>query len=250
VLFDKGLLLHELPSPYWMNLDSSVVSYPRSGTAIGTPQVLLNYAPASRGPWRLKALIDKQGHPVTSNFITICPTTSSYSLEVVWALLNSPIANAYAFSHLGKRHDIVGTIRKMPIPKVRSLEGIHDAASTYLAAASSQTDSAGLQKLLMRVDCEVLKLYSLPLALEQSVLTLFTDWERVGVSFKQTGYLTKELSGRLYLSDFLQFEADWLATNRERGKLIDKNIAGALTAEELIRLDMLQAYADYHLAGC
>jgi hypothetical protein len=247
VLFDKGLLLHELPSPYWMNLDSSVVSYPRSGTAIGTPQVLLNYAPASRGPWRLKALIDKQGHPVTSNFITICPTTSSYSLEVVWALLNSPIANAYAFSHLGKRHNIVGTIRKMPIPKVRSLEGIHDAASTYLAAASSQTDSAGLQKLLMRVDCEVLKLYSLPLALEQSVLTLFTDWERVGVSFKQTGYLTKELSGRLYLSDFLQFEADWLATNRERGKLIDKNIAGALTAEELIRLDMLQAYADYHL---
>lgn len=39
----------------------------------------------------------------------------------------------------------------------------------------------------------------------------------------------------------------WPATNRERGQLIDKNIAGTITAEERARLDVLQAYADYHL---
>jgi hypothetical protein len=42
-------------------------------------------------------------------------------------------------------------------------------------------------------------------------------------------------------------EGAWPATNRERGQLIDKNIAGTITAEERGRLDVLQAYADYHL---
>lgn len=97
------------------------------------------------------------------------------------------------------------------------------------------------------VDCEVLKLYSLPLELEQSLLALFADWQRVGVPFTQTNYLPEELRGRIRLSDFLQFEEDWSVTNRERGKLIDKSILGTLTAQERSRLDALQAYADYHI---
>src|ERR1019366_7569081 len=121
---DRGLQLHELPTMHWMNLDPAVIRRVGSGATVGTPQVLLNYAPASRGPWRLKALIDKQGHPVTSNFITVRPTKSSYSLQTLWALLNSPIANAYAFSHLGRRHNIVGDMRKVPVPKKSLFEGV------------------------------------------------------------------------------------------------------------------------------
>ena len=118
MLFDRGLQLHELPKTHWMNLDPAVIRRAGSGTTVGIPQVLLNYARVSRGPWRLKALVDKQGHPVTSRFITVRPTASSYSIETLWALLNSPVANAYAYSHLGKRDNIVGDIRKIPIPKV------------------------------------------------------------------------------------------------------------------------------------
>lgn len=247
VVFDRGLQLHELPKRYWMNLDPSVIFRARSGTTVGGPQVLLNYARASRGPWRLKALIDKQGHAVTSRFIPVRPTVSSYSLEALWALLNSPVANAYAFSHLFKRDNIVGDIRKIPLPNVNSFEGVERAVLSYFATASSETDLARLQKLLLRVDSEVLKLYSLPLELEQSLLGLFTDWKRVGVPFVQTGYLPKELAGRINFSDFLQFEGDWPTTNRERGKLIDKSISGMLEAEERVRLDALQAYADYHI---
>jgi hypothetical protein len=247
VLFDRGLQLHELPKMHWMNLDPAVIRRPVSGTTVGSPQVLLNYARASRGPWRLKALIDKQGHPVTSRFIPVRPTTSSYSIETLWALLNSPVANAYAYSHLDKRDNIVGDIRKIPIPKMRSFEGVERAASAYLAAASSATASAKLERLLLRVDSEVLKLYSLPLALEQRVLGLFSERKRVGVPFKQTRYLPKELEGRIRFSDFLQFEEDWSITNRERGMLIDKSIAGGLNEEERARLDALQAYTDYHI---
>lgn len=248
VRFDRGIQLHELPKLHWMNLDPSVISSPRSGTTVGIPQVLLNYARASRGPWRLKALIDKLGHPVTSRFIPVRSTDPSYPVEVVWALLNSPVANAYAFSHLGKRDNIVGDIRRIPIPKTGSVDRVQAAASDYLEAAGSPgTDLANLQKLLLRVDCEVLKLYSLPSEVEQSLLGLFMDWERVGVPFRQDRYVPKELEGRLCFSDFLHFESDWSVTNRERGILIDKSISGSLTAEEQKRLDALQIYADYHI---
>jgi hypothetical protein len=247
VLFDRGLQLHELPRRYWMNLDPSVIRRPMSGTTVGTRQVLLNYAPASRGPWRMKALIDRQGHAITSRFIAVRPNVSSYSLEALWALLNSPVANAYAFAYLGKRDNIVGDIRKIPVPKERSFESVKRAANAYLDAASSEVDSTTLLKLLLRVDCEVLKLYSLPLELESSLLAVFTGRERVGVPFKQTRYLPKELERSVRFSDFLDFEEDWPATNRERGILIDKGISGTITREEQMRLDALQAYADYHI---
>jgi hypothetical protein len=247
VRLGRGLQLHELPERYWMNLDPSVVSSARSGTTVGTPQVLLNYAPTSRGPWRLKALIDRPGHPVTSRFVPVRPTTPSYSLETLWALLNSPLANAFAFSHFSKRDNLVGDIRKIPIPNVRSFEGVEGAAKAYLAAASSETDLGTLQRLLLDVDNEVLELYSLPPELERSLLALFTGWDRVGVPFSQTRYLPEELEGRISFSDFVEFEKDWSATNRDRGMLIDKNIAGTLNPQERTRLDALQAYADYHI---
>lgn len=68
-----------------------------------------------------------------------------------------------------------------------------------------------------------------------------------GVPFEQTRFLPEALEGKLDLSQFLEMEGSWPATNRERGQLIDKNIAGTITAEERARLDALQAYADYRL---
>jgi hypothetical protein len=127
-----------------------------------------------------------------------------------------------------------------------SFVGVERAARAYLAAASSETASATMERLLLRVDSEVLKLYSLPLDLEQRVLGLFSRTKRLGVPFKQTRYLPSELEGRIRFSDFLQFEEDWPSTNRERGILIDKNISGRLNEEEWARLDALQAYTDYH----
>jgi hypothetical protein len=55
------------------------------------------------------------------------------------------------------------------------------------------------------------------------------------------------MDGKVSLWQFLELERSWSATNRERGHLIDKNISGTITADERVRLDVLQAYADYHL---
>jgi hypothetical protein len=247
VRFDHGVKLDELPTPYWVNLDRSVIFRSRSGTAVGIPQVLLNYGGASNGPWRLKALIDRKGHAVTSRFIAVRRMPSSPSLEVLWALLNSPIANAYAFSHLRKRDNVVGNIRKIPVPMVDSFEKVERAATEYLKAASSGSNAGKLQNLMLQVDSEVLKLYSLPEELEAALLRLFIDWDRVGVPFRQARYVPKQLGASIRLSDFLLFEQDWPAINRERVQLIDKKISGSMNPPERARLDALQAYAEYHI---
>jgi hypothetical protein len=247
VHFNPGLHVHALPKPYWMNLNSTVIRRPLCGTTVKIPQVLLNAAPSSRSPWRLKALIDRQGHAVTGQFLAVRPKKSSYSLETLWALLNSPIANAYAYSHLGKRHNIVGDIRKIPVPKVDSFQKVDAVASAYLAAASTVADPAELQRLLFQVDSEVMKLYDLPLDIEKSLLTLFSGNERVGVPFTQTEYLPDELIGKVRFSDFLGYEKDWSITNHERCDLIERSISDKLNTQECARLDSLQAYADYHL---
>src|SRR6185437_14684373 len=94
----------------------------RYGTDVGIPQVLLNYHPVSRGPWRLKALIDEHGHAVTSNFLVVRPRDDLWSLEAIWGLCNSPLANAYAYATLGKRDILTGTMRRMPVPDVKAVD--------------------------------------------------------------------------------------------------------------------------------
>ena len=247
IKFDRGLPITDLPEGKWMNLSADVIRSAQSGTVTGAPQVLVNYARASRGPWRLKALIDRRGHPVTSRFITVRPINESVSLETLWAILNGPVANAYAYSHLGKRDNIVADIRKLPLPKRLSAASLDRAVAVYWHAVARKVPQAELKNLLLQVDAEGLKLYDLPLALEKLILGQFSNWRRVGVPFEQSRFLPETLEGKLGLSQFLEMEGAWPATNRERGQLIDKNIAGTITAEERGRLDVLQAYADYHL---
>lgn len=216
-----------------------------SGTVTGVSQVLLNYAPSSRGPWRLKALLDIKGYPVSSRFITVRSKANTHSVLALWALLNSPVANAYVFSHLGKRDNVVGDIRKMPMPGAASFAALESAAARYLDAASA--GATELSTLLLDIDCEVLRLYALPPHLERLLLDVFAGWERVGVPFTQLSYFPEGFIGRVSLTDFRTIEKSWERTNRERGHLIDRKIAGELTSVESARLSVLQEYADFHV---
>ena len=245
IRLERGLQIHLLPKIYWMNLAKEAILASRSGTTADVPQVLINYAPVSRGPWRLKAFMDRKGHPVTSRFIAARPRACS--LESLWALLNSPVANAYAFTHLAKRDNLVGEIREIPMPEGAALDEIERAARMYLDAAAVRADFGELHRLLVRVDAAVLKQYALPVELEWALLSLFTGWERVGVPFEQVRYFPPELSQPISLCRFVAYESDWPSTNRRRGELVDKEIAGTITGEEAVELAGLQAYADFYL---
>jgi hypothetical protein len=68
-----------------------------------------------------------------------------------------------------------------------------------------------------------------------------------GVPFKQDCYFPVDFRADVSFADFRKLEESWPRTNRERGLLIDKQIAGGLNDIERARLELLQEYADYHI---
>jgi hypothetical protein len=212
-------MTHELPTTVWLNLDPAAILAQRWGIATGQPQILLNYARVSREAWRVKALIDSKGHPVTSDFLVVRPKNASIPLEVFWALLNSPVFNAFAYCYSNKRHVLAGLVRKAPVPKLLDLDltSLISAVTEYLEAAKLSVSlnqrstsnsmpkgqinlpfpdrwtgkdgsTQDLKRLQWHVDAQVLGLYDLPAPLERKLLDLFAGIQRRGVPFQQTDY--------------------------------------------------------------
>jgi hypothetical protein len=250
---DRRLLTHRLPEVAWFNMDLGVISRPRSGTVLGRPQVLLNYAPVSRGPWRLKAFLDRDGLAASSNFLTIRPKGKRLPVEILWAICNSPFANAYVYCQSGKRHVLAGRMREMPIPDIHAMDigPLLGAVGAYLHAVrpaidfpTPQAEPEQLRILHWRIDAEVLRLYGLPAHLERQLLDLFGGFKRQGVPFTQTGYFPPDYSEPLSLRELLAITEDWDQTNDRRMDLIDKKIARATSPAESAELANLQRLTD------
>ncbi len=140
---------HLSPKTIRLNLNPKVIEWPMEGTVRGQPQVLLNKARVSRAEWRLKAFTDPVGKPFTHRFIVFRPT-GRCSLELLWALCNSPYANAYTFTDSGKRDISATFLREMlvPEPDKHDLAPLENAVRAYLAAARefSAKQVAGVPK--------------------------------------------------------------------------------------------------------
>lgn len=193
----RGWLIHELPSPVWMTSRKEAIGALRLGAWTGNPQVIVNYAPVSRGPWRLKAGLDREGHAITSCFLALRPFTEHITLEFLWALCNSPVANAFVYCHLMKRHVLTGDLRAAPVPAAASssIERVARAAAAYLEHMAKPArllqagpDMAHAKRLLLTMDAEVLRLYDLPPRLERQLLDLFEGHQRSGVPFRFASY--------------------------------------------------------------
>jgi hypothetical protein len=263
-------MTHALPQPMWLNLAKDVIATPRSGTRTGVAQVLLNYARVSRGEWRLKALLDKTGHPVTSRFLTIRPRQARVSIDVLWGLLNSPLGNAFAFCVSSKRDILTGDMRELPIPRdlsERRVSHLVAAVAAYFEAVRRFDENRAvgrfvekddlfhhaspdaptqaqaelhLKYLHWRVDAEVMKLYALPAELERQLLDLFTGVERRGVPFKQFEYFPAHFTDLHRLEDLLAITGEWEQTSARKTALIEKKIAKSATEAELQQLDRLK----------
>lgn len=132
---------HLQPSTWWLNLDERVIRRPLAGTTTDVPQVVKNYAPVDRDVWRLKAFIDNVGRPATSRLLLVRPRQTRISIACLWAVCNSPVANAYTFA-LGSKRDIpAGLMREMPAPDLEkcNLSSLQAAVSEYLEAAATFT---------------------------------------------------------------------------------------------------------------
>jgi hypothetical protein len=252
-VFPSGIELHELPREEWADMSEENIHRPRWGTTRGVSQVLLNYASTSRGPWRLKALADPEGHAVSSGFIVVRPKSDDLPLELLWALLNSPVANAYAYAHLGKWHNIVGTMREFRVPEwpwsevseiANLVHQYFESAETHGRPLLEQRTVASPQELLLRIDAAVVDLYDLPAKVERELLDLFRGWQRGGVPFEFQRYFPAHFKEPIHLRELLAITYDWPKTNRRRGRLIHRDVKGTITDEESEELERLQRLAD------
>lgn len=210
--FNENIKITEEPEKWFLNLDPRLISRKRWGTKTDVPQLLVNYAPVSRGPWRVKALIDKKGHPVTSSFLVVRPKTTDWSLEVIWAILNSPLANAYAYCHGTKRTVLTGMLRALPIPDVGKevLSELGHLVKSYFELFSSASkvlqrdvDKKEAKRQMLAIDAEVIRLYDFPPRLERQMLDLFNGWQRNGVGFKFEHYFPKDFESWIPLHEYL-----------------------------------------------
>lgn len=213
--FEERIRLTETPKTSYMSLNPEVIRRPGLGLQSGISQILLNYARVSVGPWRLKALIDREGHPATSNYLLIRPKTEMWSLEAIWAILNSPFVNAYAYCNSLERDNLVKMVRSIPLPECDtcSLRHLGDLVKDYFAlfAYAGMTlrrivNEEEDRKQLLAIDAEVMRLYDLPPRLERQLLDLFDGWERKGVDFRFTGYFPKGFESFIPLHEYLSEE--------------------------------------------
>jgi type I restriction-modification system DNA methylase subunit len=204
-----ALQIHGQPREVWMNINQSVIRRSGTGTTTGVPQVLLNHARVGRSPWRLKAVIDREGHAVTGRFLTLRPSSPSYPLDFVWAICNSPFANAYTYAHTMKRDVLRRTLNNMPVPCASDSEIQHvvEAVHAYFdAVVTSELNKAYV--LLQMVDAAILRLYDLPPRLERQILNLFAGWKRPGIPFDFDRYFPEDFEPffplHVYLSEDYQ----------------------------------------------
>jgi hypothetical protein len=220
------------PELIWINVDDETLRRVGQGKATGKSRIILNSAPVGRGPWRLEAQIDDRGRAITSSFIAVQPMPDGWSFGVLWAVLNSPLANAHIYCHANKWLIGVKRILELPIPNVGNMElyYLQNLVEDYFALYASQGDilqpevnPKEAEPRMLAIDAEVMRLYDLPPKLERQVLDLFNGWPRKGVDFKFDRYYPEGFDSWIPLDEYLSeeyqrstpsFVNEWVEKNR------------------------------------
>jgi hypothetical protein len=196
------------------------------------PKVLINNQRTSRGPWRLVAAADYSGLWASQQFTAVWPT-GTYSANVLAAVLNGPLANAFVTEH-STDHDFTNVmIATLPLPSKLDLIMLEAAIHEYQAALDKKVerllviedDTRQLNHLLLQIDALVLKGYDLPPRLERQLFDYFDSRKRP-VLHEFEGWLPKELKGYVPLHE-------WLTRDQEanRGPWVSKVFKPAPASE-------------------
>jgi hypothetical protein len=194
------------------------------------PFILLNRIRSSRTPWRLRAWIDFEGHPCGKAFLTVV-SSKNISLYAIWALLNSPFANAYTYDHCMAQDNNEGILKNIPVNlEYNDLSQIDSLAKEYFSLDSEEYAFRDIQSLnedkmqcLLAIDAEILRLYNLPPRLEKKLLDFFEGVQRKGVAFKFERYYPAGFDSYIPLNIFISEEfnnstvgniTQWVEENR------------------------------------
>ena len=209
--YDSNPPIHTLPELVWLNISrESIQSY---GSGISNkPKVLVNRIRGGRSPWRLRAWIDINRYPFGKAFLSVTPKVD-ISLFTIWALTNSPLANAYLYDYC-ERDNKEGVLRKAPIPPFvkGTFEKLEGLVTEYFKLMEKRDSKFGIdvrnkaKQLLLSIDAEVMRLYDLPPKMEKRILDLFQGVQRKGVDFEFKGYYPEGFESAIPLHEYLSEE--------------------------------------------
>ncbi len=162
------------------------------------PKIILPSGRTSVSKWKYCAVIDYKGLLISRRFFGVFPSKDKISLEYIAAILNSPLAQAYIYSHTLQRNIDRDDYYNIPIPPYNEISDlqIKNLVLNYIKHPNLDT--------LLEIDAEIIKLYNLPPKLERILLDIFWNQKRK-VPFIFKGYLPPEFESwiplHLYISD-------------------------------------------------
>jgi len=173
----------------FLNMDPAVMRYRAYELPWSEPKVLVNAARLSEGSWVLGAVPDTEGLVASQNFHGIWPI-ETLSVEVLAAVLNGPVANAFMSSRRTRYHNRKQHLVDIPVPSLTLKEaaGIQAMVHTYQRCRfdwlNTLHDDRGLaaqcRDLLLQIDLRVLAAYDLSQGQEQELLNYFAGARRPG----------------------------------------------------------------------
>jgi hypothetical protein len=229
-------------NPVFLNMSKELMRTNAFRLPWSKPKVIANAHRLSRGPWRILAIPDEDGLTCYQNFHGIWPKGDSH-LEVMAAILNSPIANAYLATHerVANRKT---SIESIPIPPMSHgvIDNIINLVHSYVEIKNKwktnildrDTTEVDWRQIIRQIDAILLKAYDLPPRLERQLLDFFGDFGRPGDP-EFTRYYAKGfqpyIPWHIYISR--EFEsAKASATVRRLPILKDSRISAALAELE------------------
>jgi hypothetical protein len=227
----------------------------------GNMKVAFNAARFQPGsPWRIAAFCDLEGLAFTKQYFCAWPKPG-VSVAALAAILNSQVANLWAYERDRGRDNRVETINDLPLPLIHHLlEGSQlDRLATNLQAMlemkpeffneAHQPTEAEVTQAVLRLDAAVLDAYELTAAQQQRLLRLFDGWNRplpppfdkCFIRYFPEGF-EEEITLSQYLADRdAANDPEWSETlNDERCALIEKEYRDHLKPKEAARLEALQ----------
>ena len=231
-------------SSVFLNMNPSLMLTAANKFSWEKPKLIVNASRQSRGPWNVSASVDYTGLVFYRNFHGIWPT-GDLALEVLAAIINGPMANAFVSARGGNRYIRISTLKDIPIPEFteRQQQDIVSLVRQYISIRKSwsrKKNSATEERnrcldLLHLIDAEILKAYDLAPRLERMLLDFFNEQSRLGpVEF--TGYFPQSfrphIPWHIYISE--DFKKSQAKDTLERLPIIAKS---PLISEFLTGLD-------------
>ena len=177
------------------------------------PKVIANSRRISRGPWRIVGCPDSSGLVCTKNFMGIWPN-KDINIEVLSALINSPLVNAALYLKGYGRDNSIRILEQIPIPLPGAIdtERITQLVRDYIRLRSRlKRDSVKAPiiqeciQMLMKIDGLVLKAYDFPPRLERRLLEFFRGYARA-VPFDFPEYYPEDFRPCIPLHKYLEMD--------------------------------------------